>query len=102
MLHLYISCTDITLFCWKVTPWLDNSIESMKTQRCFKEPDALNEDVAKLTRLDQCKPFQDLLGEACAVSKETIGMKSGVIVANGEKLHNLLTGFAKSICDFED
>ena len=87
---------------WKVVTWLNTSVESMKTQRCFKEPEVVNEDVGKLTRLEQCKPFQDLLGEVSALSKETVGMKSGVIVACGERLHTMLTGFAKSIGDFED
>ena len=62
----------------------------------------MKDDMAKLTRLDQCKAFQDLLSQASVVSKETIGMKSGVIVAQGDKLHTMLTGLAKAICDFED
>ena len=73
----------------------------MKSQLCFKEPEIINEDWSSINKIEQLKPFQVLLQTAADLSKYTIGAKSGVSAACGERLHALLTAFAAAILDFE-
>ena len=73
----------------------------MQSQHCFKEPEIINEDWSSISKMEQLKPFQALLQTAAELSKYTIGAKSGVSVACGERLHALLTAFANAILDFE-
>ena len=74
----------------------------MKLQSCFKEPEIINDDLSSINKMEQLKPFQVLLQTATDLSKYTIGAKSGVSPACGERLHALLTAFASARVGFED
>lgn len=83
-------------------PWLDACVASMKSQRCFQEPQATTWAMYGLVTVQQYKPCKSFIDSSTALSKETVNVKSGVVEPDGERLHSRLIAFAESMCDVKD